>query len=350
MKNWTKVVLMIAVISVVFVLGCKDDTTDPEITESEILIEYLIDNNMDLTDILSDWLITASDVHDDLANYYVIDTRSEDDYNIGHIPGAVLASASDILDVATNSGGKTIVVHCYKGIGATRLVTALRLSGYPTAKSMKFGMSAWGLADADSAVVVYDKWTMATSSVALDYPADWLLTATDPVADTEYNYPELATGEEEGADILADRVTDLLTNGYGYVWPPDDNPDHVDILANREDYFINNYWALDDWNKYGHIEGSHRINVLDLENGGIDKLDPDMPIVTYCWTSQTSGMITAYLTVLGYDAKSLILGANGLIYENLEGHAWGLGENVNPLLTVTPGANAPGEYELEPTN
>ena len=39
-----------------------------------------------------------------------------------------------------------------------------------------------------------------------------------------------------------------------------------------------------------------------------------------------------------------------MIYENLESHAWGLGENVNPNLTVTPGVNAPGEYELEPTN
>jgi len=350
MKKWMKLVLVIAVMSVIFVAGCKDDVTDPELTESEILIEYLLTSNLDLTDILNEWIITASAVHDNLDDYYVIDIRSQEKYDLGHIPGAVIADASTILDVAANNGGKTIVVHCYKGIGATRLVTALRLSGYPTAKSMKFGMSAWGLADADSAEVIYDKWTSATSSVALDFPDDWLTTATTPAEDTEYDYPSLSTGEEDGADILAARVATLLTDGYGYVWPPDDNPDHVDILAERENYFINNKWDEDSWNLYGHIAGAHRINDIGIENGGVRKYDPEATCVTYCWTSQTSGMVTAYLTVLGYDAKSLILGANGLIYENLETHAWGLGENVNPNLVVTPGANAPGEYELEPTN
>lgn len=343
MKKWMKFVLVIAVLSVIFVAGCKDDVTDPDVSESEILIEYLLASNLDLTDILDGWIITASDVHDDLDNYYVIDTRSEDHYNYGHIPGAVSASASTILDVAANYGGKTIVVHCYRGIGATRIVTALRLSGYPTAKSMKFGMSAWGLADATADTVRYDKWTGVCSDIALDYPADWLLTATDPAADEEYDYPSLSTGEETGEDILAARVATLLADGYGYASAPD-------ILTLSDDFFINNYWDEASWTKYGHIKGAHRIyDEFDLENGGINNLDPDGTVVTYCWTSQTSGMITAYLTVLGYTAESLSKGANGLIYSTLEGHAWGLGENVNPLVTVTPGANAPGEYEIEAT-
>lgn len=342
MKKWMKFVLVIAVISVIFVAGCKDDVTDPDVSESEILREYLLSSNLDLTDILNEWIITASAVHDNLDDYYVIDTRSQEKYDLGHIPGAVFADASTILDVAADNGGKTIVVHCYKGIGATRLVTALRLSGFPTAKSMKFGMSAWGLSDAADSVVVYDKWTGAVSDIALDYPADWLLTATTPAEDTEYDYPTIETGEEAGADILAARVATLLTDGYDYASAPD-------ILTLSDDYFINNYWDEDSWNKYGHIKGAHRINSLSLETGGIDNLDPDETIVTYCWTSQTSGMITAYLTVLGYTAESLSKGANGLIYSTLEANAWGLGENVNPLVTVTPGANAPGEYELEAT-
>jgi len=343
MKKWMKFVLVIAVISVIFVAGCKDDVTDPELTESEVLIEYLIDSGLDLTDILNEWIITASAVHDDLDDYYVIDTRSQEMYDLGHVPGAVFADASTILDVAADNGGKTIVVHCYKGIGATKLVTALRLSGYPTAKSMKFGMSAWGLADADSAEVIYDIWTSAVSDIALAYTNDWIFTDDDAAADAEYDYPSLSTGEEAGVDILAARVATLLADGYGYASAPD-------ILTLSDDFFINNYWSQDDYNYYGHIKGAHRISSLSLETGGINNLDPDETIVTYCWTSQTSGMITAYLTVLGYTAESLSEGANGLIYSTLEDNAWGLGENVNPIVTVTPGVNAPGEYELEPTN
>ena len=34
-------------------------------------------------------------------------------------------------------------------------------------------------------------------------------------------------------------------------------------------------------------------------------------------------MVTAYLTVLGYDAKSLKFGSNSMIYDDLLGHKWG---------------------------
>ena len=33
-------------------------------------------------------------------------------------------------------------------------------------------------------------------------------------------------------------------------------------------------------------------------------------------------MMTAWLYVLGYDAKSLLFGANGMIYSDLTGHKW----------------------------
>jgi 3-mercaptopyruvate sulfurtransferase SseA len=35
-----------------------------------------------------------------------------------------------------------------------------------------------------------------------------------------------------------------------------------------------------------------------LSVGEINNLDPSKTVVTYCWTGQTSSMITAYLNVL----------------------------------------------------
>ena len=61
---------------------------------------------------------------------------------------------------------------------------------------------------------------------------------------------------------------------------------------------------------------------LSVVAGGLSGLHTDETIVTYCWTGQTSSMITAYLTVLGYDAVSLKFGSNGMIYDDLEGHKW----------------------------
>lgn len=318
--------IMIAVF-MIFMIGC--DKAEDDLTT---LNDYLVENSLDLPNILDAWIITASAVHANLDDYYVIDTRSQTAYDAGHIPGAVYANAETLLDVAANNGGKTIVVHCYKGVGATRMVVALRLSGYPIAKSMKFGMSAWGPSDADGDAA-YDKWTVACSDIALDYPNDWVMTGA-PAADVEYNYPDDATKEvEDGADLLEERVDYLLTEGYGYAKAPA-------ILTDRADYFINNYWDQASWDQYGHIAGSHRVNTMSIENGGINNMDPDETVVTYCWTSQTSGMITAYLTVLGYTAQSLTPGANGMIWSNLQSHKW---DSANGA----PGENAPGNYELD---
>lgn len=320
--------LLLIAVFMVFMIGC-DKAEDDNLTT---LNDYLVENSLDLPNMLDGWIITAQAVHDNLDDYYVIDARNQAAYDAGHIPGAVFATSETLLDVAANSGGKTIVVHCFRGIGAAPKVVALRLSGYPTAKSMKFGMSAWGPADA-AGVAAYDKWTGSVKDTALDYPNDWVM-AGSPTADVEYDYPATATEEiEDGADLLAERVDDLLTNGFTYARAPG-------ILTDREDYFINNFWDQDSWDTYGHIAGAHRVNSMSIENGGINNMDPDETIVTYCWTSQTSGVIAAYLTVLGYDAQSLIEGANGLIWSNLQAHKW---DSENG----TPGDNAPGNYELE---
>jgi len=330
MKLTKWMVLLLSVSMMFFMFGCEDEKEAKDLTT---LTEYLVEKNLDLPDILDGWIITASAVHESLDDYYVIDTRSQEAYDAGHVPGAVFADASTILDVAANNGGKTIVVHCYKGIGACKVLVALRLSGYPTAKSMKFGMSAWGPSDAGGDAA-YDKWTGAVSDIALDYPSDWLITASTPATDVEYDYPAVSNEEvEDGATLLAERVQYLLTEGYGYASAPS-------ILTDREQYFINNKWDEDSWNHYGHIAGAHRINDLGIENGGISMYDPDATCVTYCWTSQTSGVVTAYLTVLGYDAQSLIKGANGLIWTNLESHKWDATNGI-------PGENAPGDYDLE---
>ncbi len=318
--------ILIAVL-MIFMVGCEKD--EDTLTT---LNDYLVENSLDLPNILDAWIITAKDVHDNLDNYYVIDTRSQAAYDAGHIPGAVFANSETLLDVAANNGGKTIVVHCYKGIGATPKVVALRLSGHPTAKSMNFGMSAWGPADAAGAAA-YDKWTIACKDVAIG-SSGWVTTDNDWAAPITFNYPEIATKEvDEGASYLEERVDSLL---FGQ-WSP--APKNTDILANPGNYFVNNYFDDTDWNKYGHFPGAYRIKPMSIENGGIDNLDPDGPVVTYCWTSQTSGMITAYLKVLGYEAQSLSTGVNGMIWSNLQSHKW---DSANGI----PGVNAPGNYEI----
>jgi len=44
-------------------------------------------------------------------------------------------------------------------------------------------------------------------------------------------------------------------------------------------------------------------------------LATDKKVAVYCYTGQTSAYMTAYLRILGYDAKSILFGTNGMIYD-----------------------------------
>lgn len=313
--NFKLLAVMFTVSAMLFTVACSDDDDggDSKSSKSKKLRDYLISENLDLPDILADYLITADTLNADLDSYYVIDVRSAADYATGHIPDAVNATADTLIATAAECpADKQIVVTCYKGIGATRMVVALRLSGYEDAQSLKWGMSSWR--DEDQ----YDKWSGAVDDLDDDYPTAWVDDDADPATPEEHDYPSLGKTSSSGAAVLDERVGVLLSDGYPNTAP-------ADILADPSSYFINNYWPEEKWDLYGHIAGAYRIyddGVLSLEEGGIAYLDPEETIVTYCWTSQTSGMISAYLTVLGYDVENLSTGANGMIYTTLTESKW----------------------------
>ncbi|MBN1649686.1 MAG: hypothetical protein JW857_00075 [Bacteroidales bacterium] len=291
----------------------------------EILSDYLVANDLDLSDILgTTWITSASAVQtiqtdtDATNDYFIIDIRSATDFAAGHIDGAVNSTLSDIVATAANANGKPIVVACYTGQTAGHAVMALRLSGYNDAKVLKWGMSSWDIALAGA-------WNSNIGNTGTS-SANWTAAPGALVANSTYDHPTISAASTTGEGILAERVAYMLNNGLKGI-------NNADVLANPGNYFINNFWAASDVEHYGHITGAHRISPLSIEGGEMNNLDPDKTIVTYCWTSQTSSMITAYLNVLGYDAKSLKWGANGMIYDALASHKWSASEAMGyPLV------------------
>ncbi len=301
--------LLLGMIAVLSLSSCKKDepapTPEPPATNNfEVFKNYLVDNSLDVSDVLDGWITTAEVVHTTPDNFYVIDIRSAEDFQNGHIPGAVNSTLGNILTAAELSGGKTIIVACYTGQTAAHAVLALRLSGYASAKVLKWGMSSWNAATAGS-------WLNSTGDAA-DGNTSWTFPAA-PATKVEFGDPTLETTAETGADILKERVAVLLNGGMNKIT-------NGDVLASPGDYFINNYWAEADQVHYGHIAGAYRISPLTLAGGEYKFLDQSSTIVSYCWTGQTSSMLTAYLKVLGYDVKSLLFGANGMIHSTLESH------------------------------
>jgi len=331
MKKWMKLVIVVAAFSMLFVMGCKDDSSDPNVSSFETLTAYMDSNGMTTTDLLASWIIAPDSLIQVLDQNYVMDIRAGDyhgataadpadgivDYENGHIPGAVASSLGNIL-VDAALADKPIVVVCYTGQSAGHAVMALRLSGYE-ARVLKWGMSGWNLD--------FDKWSGKTATLN---HANWVAAPGAIEASEVFEYPEFESDLEDGAAILAERVAYLLAEGFKSVKALDGDTT-IGALDNPGDFFINNFWSADDVIDYGNITGAYRINPLVLEN-----LDPNEIVVTYCWTGQTSSMITAYLTVLGYDARSLSFGANGMIYDDLLGHKWSATGITNQTYDVGP--------------
>ncbi|MEN8224393.1 MAG: rhodanese-like domain-containing protein [Bacteroidota bacterium] len=312
MEKFVKYFMFVMLASALIFAGCaKDDDdetpTTPTTTTYDLLTEYLISNNMDADEVIADWITTAENVATKGTDaWHIIDLRAADTYDAGHIEGAVNATLGGIL-AAAEGATKPILVVCYTGQTAGHAVMALRLSGYADAKVLKWGMAGWNSTTAA-------KWVDNTGDAAIGH-ANWIVPPIDITPDAEFALPVLTSESEDGATILAERVAALLEGGFMGVA-------NADVLATPANYFINNYWALTDVEHYGHIMGAYRINPFTLEAGNDLNLDASKTVVTYCWTGQTSSMMTAYLVVLGYDAKSLKFGANGMIYSNLESHKY----------------------------
>lgn len=310
MKKFLKFAILLLIIPAFVLTSCKDDGDDPipERTtdvEFQVLKDYLVANSLDLNNILTDWITTASTIEPNLNNYYVIDIRKADAFAISHIPGAINTTFSNVVVEAANAGAnQTIIVVCYTGQTAGHAVAALRLSGYPTAKVLKWGMSGWSS--------TLDSWTGGTATLN---HANWTASPGAIIEHTtEYDDPDI-TETGDGATILAARVASLLSGTLRGVVA-------TDVLDAPGSYFINNYWAATDVTANGNIAGANRINPLTLAGEEYIYLDPSKNVVTYCWTGQTSSVITAYLYVLGYNSNSLKFGANSMIYDDLSGHKW----------------------------
>ena len=304
MFNKVRYFSFLMVVMTLLFTGCSEDTTQP-VDSGSVLRAYLDENDLDLDNILTGWIIAAGDVYPDQGDYYIMDLRSAEHFGDGRIPGSVNTTLGTIVaDAAANTDNDPILIVCYTGQSAGHALVALRLSGYMDCKVLKFGFSSWS----DD----FDSWTANTGNIADEDP-NW---TTDPLATAgSYQYPSLDATATTGAGILAERVAAMTAGGFKGVAA-------ATVLGTPANYYINNYWAQVDVDTYGHIVGAYRINPLTIEGDEFENLDPDETILTYCWTGQTSSVITAYLNILGYDALSLKFGANAMIFDDLLTSKW----------------------------
>lgn len=315
MKKLNYILMLVVLIPSLLITSCKDDEGTTEKTDAfKEMQTYMLAQDMDLGSIIKyhgtdgDVKFVAGAPADTtldtfLAKYYIIDIRSTTHFGDGHIAGAnnVAPNGSDLSGVlakAAEAGDKPILVVCYTGQTACFVTSCLRMYGYRNAQALKWGMSGW---HGD-----FDSWSGKTANEA-DGHANWSYGAAP--ANEVFEYPVIDINLTDGEAILKAQVEAVLAAGFKGV-------NATDALNNPADYFVNNYYSEGHYTGFGHIDGAYRISPLTFADETISALDPEGKVVTYCYTGQTSAVITAYLNVLGYDAYSLKFGMNGLWNEN----------------------------------
>ena len=290
----------------------------------ETLKEHMLTNNLDIGYILSGpdggtkfvaGAPAEADLDAFLNKYSIIDIRAAADFAKGHIAGAKNVPFANILDEAANAP-KQILVVCYTGQTACYAVSLLRLYGYPTAQALKWGMSGWNPETAGS-------WNNNTGDAAKGN-ANWSYDGAP--SNTVFDDPDISSLSQDGSEILRKRVEDAVAAGFK-------TAKGGDVLSNPSNYFINNYFSATDYSGFGHIKDAFRIKEeLKLEGDGYKALNSgeNAKVITYCYTGQTSAVMTAWLRVLGYDAYSMTFGMNGVYHSNQawSTNQWGVGSSV----------------------
>ncbi len=297
------------------------------VDESLVLAEYM-ESAESPVDVTSIYKLISADAQQQLVvagNPYIIDIRGEEYNTLGHIEGAVQESPTNViahLDGMDVTAYDKIVIVCYTGQTAAYVVSLANMAGYETV-SLAFGMSSWNPATAGP-------W----NSNAVNTYATQLVESANPKGE-EGAMPVLETGFETGEDILDARIAEVNAAGFG-----EGKISAVDVWTNPDDYYIVNYWPEENYN-LGHIPGAiqYTPNTSLLTTADLKTLptETDKTIVVYCYTGQGSAFLTPYLRVLGYDAKSLLFGINGMATDwaaENELTSWGDGKiSQYPLVT-----------------
>jgi rhodanese-related sulfurtransferase len=276
--------------------------------ETGLLLEYLKENGDYVNSKNYPSLIKASIVHEELGNHnLLIDLRPQEEFAAGHVKGAVNKRIVD-LPSYFETGIKPfefdkIIMISGDGQIASYTTCLLRLMGYDNVYAMRWGMSGWNSKCAQAG------WLKGISG---NYES--LLQTVDNPRPAPGRLPELNTGRNSGEEIASARFHALFEEGADSVMIT-----AREVFADPGKYFIINLERKDKYDD-GHIPGAVRYkpgSTLSYTDE-MSTIPSGRTVIVYCSTGHNSGFATAYLRLLGYDARTLRYGNNGFMHEKMQ--------------------------------
>ncbi len=215
-------------------------------------------------------LKAAIDAKEDIV---ILSVRKAEDYQKGHIPGAINIPFGKAMlnDLSTLPKDKKIVVYCYTGQTAGQAVASLRLLGYD-AVSLNGG-----------------------AGMPSNAPQGWVNAGF-----------ELVTGTAEAS--VESVVKALVANMPDHIYKIAEK-EFVDKVKAGESLVILDIRGAADYEK-GHVKGAVNIPWGTAISDNLAKIPQDKDVFVYCYTGQTAGQAVITLNAAGIKARSVNLGWN----------------------------------------
>ncbi len=307
-----KILTSAFILFIVFSSGCFKDNpleTISDMGDSEEMLVYFETHGDFINSTKAPAFVTAANVYSNLSKYYVIDIRESSDFTKGHIEGAKNILMKDLwahLKSIDSSKYERIVLVSATGQSAAYSASLLRLGGNEKVYSMQWGMSAWHL-DFSS------KWYNSIRNAKFVGRFDFFNTPRPDFS----SMPNLKVGKIKTLDKIESRITALLNDGFSKALVDIDTV-MMDYDKKKEiiDYFVVCYAPTRLYNirDNGHPPGTVRYEPrLDLKSATyLQTLPANKKIAVYDDNGEIAAYLVAYLRMLGYDAKSIYLGAMGM--------------------------------------
>jgi rhodanese-related sulfurtransferase len=302
MKKWYLMIMAVLLVAVL-VAGCSSPapTPDPQTPgqvdpkpgddapkAEEVLLEaakaYFAhvaagNNNMTPSATVKEWLDGNPN------SVFILDIRSAEDFEKGHIPGAVHSARGKVGEIMDRiPRNKPVIVACYTGQNAGYTVAYLRMAGFENVTSLFYGIKD-GWVDRDKLPLEGTGLVKAADLPAVSAPAN--------------KKEEIiwARAKEYSKDIDAGKV--------GFIPLDQQQAFYEQLQSNPNAYYVLDIRSAEDFAK-GHIE--HSSHIAWGQFGTIlETLPTNVPVVIGCYSGQTSAQTLGVLRMLGFDSAQSIL-------------------------------------------
>jgi len=326
MKRASKILFFISMLLSAILSGClKDKITPPSefsLNDSATLLFFLEDGRNYFNSSFMPSLVNADEVDSNLQNYLLLDIRSSEEFAAGHIAGAQNKPHSELisyLESINYAQYQKIVIISGNGQSSSFYACLLQLYGIENSYSLNYGMASWNMVFAGEWLDAIDNKDLSNFTADIVSKPDYTL------------LPEVELEGSNLSDAAHSRIREIMDTDYEDNLTGSHGIATVDFsyLASAEislQYYIICYNSgplyKDFISGIGHPAGAVRYSPppsgTDFSSASyLQTIPSQKKIAIYSTDGQLSAFAAAYLRVLGYDAQSILFGANNIFYDRL---------------------------------